>query len=166
MVNKKHIFAGGGLAVVAIVTFFLFFQSDAAKIKKCFSTLGRQVEKSGEEHEFIAAAAAGKIESLFAESVVIEIPAYDINQTFARDEISPHVLYTRSQYIDISLKFNDLKIMFPEEGIAIVTLEGILKTTQKTGERVAETHELECEMKKIEGHWLLTGVKGMNALEK
>ncbi|MDA8404027.1 MAG: hypothetical protein M0Z56_07505 [Desulfobacteraceae bacterium] len=166
MVNAKYLFTAGGLAVAAIVVFFLFFQSDTAKIKNCFSTLSKQAEKSGDEHELIAAAAARKIESLFAESVQIEIPAYDINQTFARNEIAPHVLYARSQYRDISLKFEDFDISFPEKGVAFITLSGILKATKNTGERVAETHELECRMKKIEGRWLLTVVRGVNALEK
>ncbi|MFZ2631147.1 MAG: hypothetical protein WA081_13715 [Desulfosalsimonadaceae bacterium] len=166
MVTSKQIFAAGGLAAVAIIAFFLFFQSDTAKIKKCFSTLSKQMDKSGDEHELMAAAAAQKIESLFAKSVRIEIPAYDIDQTFARSEISPHVLYARSQYRDISLKFYDFQIEFPAEGAAHVTLTGILKATTSTGDRVEETHELECELKKMEDDWLLTGVKGVDVLEK
>jgi len=166
MVNSKHIFAGCGLAAIAIATFFLFFQSDTAKIKKCFSTLSGQMERSGDEHELLAAAAARKIESLFAETVRIEIPSYDIDQTFARNDISPHVLYARSQYKDISLKFYDFQIEFPAEGAAHVTLTGMLKATTSAGERVEETHELECELKKMEDAWLLTGVKGVDVLEK
>jgi len=166
MVTSKHIFAAGGLAVAAIAAFFLFFQSDTAKIKKCFSTLSAQMEKSGDEHEFLAAAAAQKIESLFAETVRIEIPSYDIDQTLPHSEISPHVLYARSQYKDISLKFYDFQIEFPQKSAAHVTLTGILKATTSAGERVEETHELECELKKTEDHWLLTGVKGVDVLEK
>ncbi|MDO9263883.1 MAG: hypothetical protein Q7U02_07945, partial [Desulfosalsimonadaceae bacterium] len=109
---------------------------------------------------------ARKIESLFAETVRIEIPAYDIDQTFARSEISPHVLYARSQYRDISLKFYDFQIEFPAEDVAHVTLTGILKATTSSGEQVKETHELECELEKIEDDWLLTGVKGVDVLEK
>jgi len=167
MVNTKYLFAAGGVILAAIIAFFLFFQSDTTKIKKCFNTLSAQAEKSGDEHEIIAAAAARKIESLFAESVWMDIPAYEIDQTFARNEISSRVLYARSQYREISLKFEDVKIQFPEEGAAIVTLTGILKATTSTGERVAEAHQLECELKKMEDDWLLTGViEGVDVLEK
>jgi len=161
MVKAKYLFLSGGMAIAAIIAFFLFFQSDTAKIKKCFHTLSEQSEKSGDEHEIIAAAAARKIESLFAETVWIDLPAYDIDQTFARNEISSRVLYARAQYREISLKFEDVKIEFPEEGAAIVTLTGILKATTITGERVAEAHHLECELKKMEDEWLLTGVIGV-----
>jgi len=166
MVKPQHLLAATGITAAAIIAFFIFFQSDTAKIKKCFSTLSAQAEKSGDEHDLAAAVTARKIESLFAETVRIEIPSYDIDQTLPHSEISSHVLYARSQYRDISLKFYDFQIEFPEEGAARVTLTGILKATTRAGERVEETHEAECELKKVEDTWLLTGVKGVDVLEK
>lgn len=166
MSRTKMILAAMGIAVGIAVSFFLFFQSDTAKIKKCFRALSPQAEKSGEEHEILAAAKARKIQNLFAESAWIYIPAYDIDQTFDRNEISSRVLYTRAQYRDIALKFYDLQIRFPEKDAALVTVKGEFKATTVAGERQAETHALECEMKKTEDGWFLSGVRGLDVVER
>lgn len=166
MVNGKYLAAATGLAVAAIAAWFLVSRGDAAEIKKCFRTFSAQVEKSGREHELIAAAKAQKIETLFAESAWIYIPAYDMDQTFTRAEISPRVLYTRAQYREISCTFSDLRIRFPEKDAALVALTGELEGVTAAGERVAEVHELECEMKKTPDGWRLSGIRGVAVAER
>jgi len=150
----------------AVISFFLFFQSDATKIKKEFNTLAKKIDKQADESDLIGAAAANQIEKMFGKSIRIEIPSYSVDKTFPHNEISPHVLYARSQYIEMKMKFYDFQIHFPQEGSAVVALTAVFKATTISNERVDEIHEAECTLEKIEDKWLFTGIRGVEVLER
>lgn len=155
-----------GLTVAAVVAFFLFFQSDEAKIKKKFSTLAKKIHKQADEGDLAAAAAAHAIENMFGPSIRIEIPSYSVDQTFPNTEISPHVLYARARYTEMDMDFHDFQFEFPEEGKAVVNLTVVFKATTASGDPVDEIHEVECALEKIDGNWLFTGIKGVDVLER
>ena len=146
--------------------FFLFFQTDEAKIKKKFHKLSGIMEKTGDEHDLIAAKKAHAFEQMFFGSVRIQIPSYEVDKTFPKNEISPHVLYARSLYQNISLTFHDFQFEFPTKKSAIVDVTGVLEATTNNGQPVNEIHEAECTLEKIDGEWMLTGIKGVDVLER
>jgi len=155
-----------GLTAAAVIIFFLFFQSDEAKIKKKFHKLAERVEKNGAEHDLIAAKKAHEIEQMFFGTVRIQIPSYKVDKTFPRSEISPHVLYARSLYQNISLTFHDFQFEFPTEENAIVEVTGVLEATTRSGQPVNEIHEAKCSLKKVDGKWMFTGIRGVQVLER
>jgi hypothetical protein len=167
MVNQKNIIIAGLLIACGIVAFFIFSQSDEAKIKNQFHKLAEKVGKNGAEHDLIAAKTAHEIEQMFTGSVRIQIPSYSVDKTFPRSEISPHVLYARALYQNMSLEFHDFQIQIAEgKTTAVVGLTGIFKATTDSGERVDEIHEAECTLKKVEEEWMFTGIKGVEVLER
>ncbi len=166
MVNQKNVVIAALMAIGAMIVFFLFFQSDEAKIKKKFYKLAEKVEKNDDEHDLIAAKKAHEIEQMFTGSVRIEIPSYSVDKTFPRSEISPHVLYARTLYQKMTLEFHDFQFQFPSEEKATVDLTGVFKATTRSGEPVNEIHEAECTLKKIDGEWLFTGIRGVEVLER
>lgn len=166
MVNLKNILIATVIAAAAVVAFLVFFQSDEAKIKKKFHLLAETAHKNGSEHDLIAAKKAHQIEQMFFGTVRIRIPSYSVDKTFPRGEISPHVLYARARYQNISLKFHDFQLTFPAENKAVVGLTGILKAVAASGEPVHEIHEAECTLKKIDNDWLFTGIKEVEVLER
>ena len=166
MVNAKHAIFAALIAAGAIFAFFTFFQGDEAKIKKKFHSLAELVEKNGNEHDLIAAKKAHQIEQMFSKTVRIRIPSYDIDRSFDNRDISPHVLYARARYRKISLEFNDFRFEFPENETAEVNLTGVLNALTGSGERVREFHEMVCTLEKVDGEWRITGVSGVDVLEK
>jgi len=167
MVNQKNIIVAGLLIVCGIIVFFIFSQSDEAKIKKQFQKLSEKIDKNGVEHDLIAAKAAHEIEQMFTGSVRIQIPSYSVDKTFPRSEISPHVLYARALYQKMALEFHDFQIAIAEGNTtAVVGLTGIFKATTASNERVDEVHEVECTLEKIKEEWMFTGIEGVEVLEK
>jgi hypothetical protein len=167
MVNQKNIIIAGLLVACGIVAFFIFSQSDEAKIKKQFHRLAEKVGKNGVEHDLIAAKTAHEIEQMFTGSVHIQIPSYSVDKTFPRSEISPHVLYARGLYQKMDLKFHDFQIQIAEGNTAaMVVLTGIFKASTMSGERVDEIHEAECTLEKVKDEWMFTGIEGVEILER
>jgi hypothetical protein len=167
MVNLKNIIITGLLIACGLVAFFIFSQSDEAKIKKLFHKLAEKVEKIGNEHDLIAAKKAHEIEQMFTGSIRIQIPSYSVDKTFPRSEISPHVLYARALYQNMSLDFHDFQIEIAEGNTtAIADLTGVFKAITGSGEQVDEIHEMECTLEKVEDEWMFTGVRGIDVLER
>ena len=166
MVNVKHGIFALLIAAGAILVFFLFFQGDEAKIKKRFHALAELAEKNGNEHNLIAAKKAHQIEQMFSKTVRIQIPSYDIDRSFDNRDISSHVLYARARYQTISLEFHDFRFDFPEDETAVVSLTGVLNALTGSGERIREFHEMVSTLEKTDCEWLITGVSGVDVLEK
>jgi ABC-type multidrug transport system fused ATPase/permease subunit len=166
MVNSKNMVIAALLVAGAVIAFMLFFQTDEAKIKKKFNALAKKIDKPADESDLMAAAAANRIEKMFGKSIRIEIPSYSVDKTFPRNEISPHVLYARSQYIEMKIKFHDFQFQFPKEDTAQVNLTAVFKATTISDEPVDEVHEVECILEKIDDEWLFTGIKGVDVLER
>jgi hypothetical protein len=64
------------------------------------------------------------------------------------------------------LKFYDLSISLPEKGVANVTLTARLTGTSAAGERLEETRELRCVLKKAEKKWLFSEIEVVEVLKR
>ncbi len=145
---------------------FTFFKSEEKKVKKQFRTLSEWVSKEPNENTITMAYKVKKIGTLFAESCRFKISVDLLSGQYTPDEISSYAARGRSQFIKLHLKFDDLKIEFPENETAKVGLTARLSGTSTTGEWVDETRELICVLKKIEKHWLFSVFEVVEVLKK
>ena len=106
------------------------------------------------------------IGALFAETCDLIVPVHSLSGSYPREEISSIALRGRAQFINLSLKFYDLKISFPEKGVAKVALTGKLTGRTTFGEDMDETRELECLLKKVEKKWLFSQFEVVEVLKK
>lgn len=166
MVTRKHIIIGGGILVAGIVAFYVFWQSDHAKVKRRFEFIAEKMEKTPGEHKLISAAKANRMKEAFSETCTIHAPAYSFSRKISSDELSTLVLRMRSRYSEISLTFYDFVIDFPEEGTAQVTTTARMEGILTTGEPVADLHELKCRLHKLEDAWLLKEIEIVEVLKK
>ena len=166
MVTFRNLITISVIVIISTIAFFWFFQSDEAKIKKRFKTIAELSSKSSNEHELTSALSARKIGDMFADTCRVEIPSHNISRTYANENIPPHVLGVRSRYSEISLKFHDLDIHFPEEGIVRVTSTAYMEVVWYSGEPVREVHEIVCWLEKIEKDWFFNQIKVVSVLEK
>lgn len=166
MVTFRNIITVSVIVLFSTIAFFWLFQSDEAKIKKRFKTIAELSSKGSDEHELTAALSARKIGDMFADTCRVEVPSYNISRTYANENIPPHVLGIRSRYSQISLKFHDLDIHFPEEGIARVMSTAFMEAVWYSGEPVREVHEIVCWLKAFEKDWFFYQIKVVSVLEK
>ncbi len=166
MVKIRYILIAGAVLAAGIVAFFIFSQSEEAKVKKQFSVLAEKVKKTEQESPLVAAAKANTIKGLFAETCTVHAPAYSFSRDISSQDLPSLVLTTRSRYSEMSLEFYDFVIEFPEEGSAQVNLTARILGELTTGKYVDDVHELRCKLQKAEDVWLLKEIEVVEVLEK
>jgi len=166
VVKAKHIIIAGGILAAGIIAFFIFSQSEDAKVKKQFEFIAEKIEKKSGENRIIAAAKVNRIREVIIDPCKIYAPAYSFSREASSDELSTFILGKRSQYSAISLKFYDFVIDFPEKDTARVNLTESMEGKLKTGEFVEDIHELKCQLQKIEDIWRLKEIEVVEVLRK
>ena len=166
MVKAKYIIVPGGVLVAGIIAFFIFSQSEEAKVKKQFKFIADKIEKAPEESHIISVTKANRIREVITEPCKIHAPAYSFSRDISSDELSTLVLSERSQYSEISLRFYDFVIDFPEKGTAQVNLTASMEGKLTTGEFIEDLHELKCKLEKIEDIWRLKEIEMVEVLKK
>jgi hypothetical protein len=106
------------------------------------------------------------IGGLFDEHCELKTDYPSLSGSYTREEISTYVGSARSHVSQLSLKFYDLQIVFPEKEVAKVTLTARLTGTSTAGERMDEIRELECLLRKIGKKWLFTKIEVVEVLKK
>ena len=152
-----------------LVGFFIFYQSDAEKIRSRLDTLSERVSKDGAENEIIAAGNAKKIADLFTDPCTFEVPQtpyQDLSGKFSRQDIRAYAMSGRASYQQILFEIYDISINFSNETTANVRLTARLKTGENGGPPFDEFNELVCEFIKIEDDWYISQVSTVEVLEK
>lgn len=166
MVNSKNIIISGLILIIGAAAFFWFHQSDAAKIKKRFATLSAEADKKPGETNLSAVLKARSISEMFAKTIYIKLPSYSISKSFAQKNMPANVMAARERYSEISLKFYNLDIKFPEKGLADVDLTASVDAKLTSGKPVNEVHNLNCTLKKIDRDWFFSKIEEVKVLGK
>lgn len=166
MVKIKYTLIGVLMVIIGIVAVLIVFPSEEKKVKKQFNLLAAWVSKSPEENTFIMLQKMKNIGTLFDEHCELKAPDQSLSGSYAREEISTYAANARSHFSQLDLKFYDFHVVFPEEGIAKITLTSRLTGRSASGEQLDETRELECVLKKIDQKYLFSEIDVVEVLKK
>jgi hypothetical protein len=155
-----------GLLIAGIILFSMFFQSEAARVKKQFEFIADKIGKVPGENHITAAAKVARVKEVITEPFRIHAPAYAFSREIAINELATFILSKRSQYSKISVKFYDFEIAFPEKNFAQVNLTKSMQSQLKSGEFIEDFNELKCQMQKIGGTWRLKEIEVVEVLRK
>ena len=162
----KYLLVGALIVVVAIVLAITLIPSEERRVKKQFHLLSEWVSKSPEENALTMLQKMKNIGTLFDEHCEMKIPDQSLSGSYTRQEVSTYAGSARSYLSQLDLKFYDLRIIFPEKEIARVNLTARLTGRSTAGERMDETRELECVLKKIDKRWLFSQIEVIEVLKK
>ena len=162
----KYLLVGALIVVVGIVLAITLIPSEERRVKKQFHLLSEWVSKSPEENALTMLQKMKNIGTLFDEHCEMKIPDQSLSGSYTRQEVSTYAGSARSYVSQLDLKFYDLRIIFPEKEIARVNLTARLTGRSTAGERVDETRELECVLKKIDKRWLFSQIEVIEVLKK
>ena len=166
MVKIKYLVIALLVVILGIVGGIYLFQSDSKKIKKQFNSLATLVSKEPGEDPITMATKAKSVGTLFAETCELTIPITGLSESYTPAEVSSYAANTRIAFSELSLKFYDFNIEFPEQGFARVVLTSDLKGKLMSGNFVDETREVQCVLKKIDRKWLFSEIKVIEVLKK
>ena len=166
MVKSRYILIVAMIVVAGIWATVFFFPSEDKKVKKQFALLSEWISKDPNESPLTMARKVKNLGTLFAENFELKEPVHPLSGSYTREEITNIALRGRAHFFDLALKFYDLDISFPEEGVARVTVTGRLTGKSSSGEQMDETRELECLLRKIENQWLFSQLEVVEVLKK
>ncbi len=162
----RYLVVGVLLAITGIVVVFTLIPSEEKRVKRQFDLLSEWVSKSPEENAFTMLQKIRNIGTLFDEQCKMKAPEQSLSGNYTRQEISTYAGSARSHVSQLDLKFYDLHIIFPEKEVAKVDLTARLTGRSTAGERVDETRELECVLRKIDKQWLFSQIEVIEVLKK
>jgi len=166
MVNK-NIFIGIFMLVAGVAGYyFLFYQNDERAIQKRFEFLEENFSKNRDESQLVALKRLAAIKTVFTQNVHFAIEGRVADGDYSSREIVRRAAGVRGQFTLMKLKFYDVNIDLSQGQNALVTATARITGTQKNGEPVAETRELEFGLKKKDDDWLIAAVKAVEVLEK
>ncbi len=166
MVKYRPIIAGALIIVVGIWVVFYLFPSEEKKVRKQFRLLAGWISKEPGENPIAMAYKIKNIGTLFDGTCEFNIPAYSFSGIYSPQEISGYASSARISLSQLDLKFYDLAVTFPEEGVARVSLTARVTGKSSSGEYIDEAHELESLLKKVENKWLLSKIEVVEVLKK
>jgi hypothetical protein len=170
MVKSKPLLLIAACLALGLIGFFIFYQTDAEKIRSRLDELAERVSKTEPENELMAAGHVKNIGDLFTDPCVLEIPDTphrEVFGEFSRQDIKAYAMSGRARYAQIKLDLYDISIDFPDEKTADVRLTARVNAGAEGGERAfVEFYELACQFRKIEGDWYINRVAAVEVLEK
>ncbi len=164
--NNKRLIAGAVLAVLVLSSAYCFAHIEEWRVKGRFKALAEWVDKEpGEQpmESLLKAAAARKI---FADPCEFELESYKVSAKVSLQEIIGYAAKGRELFSELTLKFYDVTVVFPEKGDAEVTATARLTGKKAGGEAINETHEIECSLSKTGDGWRFTKIKAVEVLKK
>ena len=162
----KYLLVGVLIAVAGIVLAVTLIPNEEKRVKRQFHLLSEWVSKSPEENALTMLQKVKNIGTLFDEHCEMKIADQSLSGSYTRQEVSTFAGSARSYVSQLDLKLYDLRIVFPEKEIARVNLTARLTGRSTAGERVDETRELECVLRKIDKKWLFSQIEVIEVLKK
>ncbi len=165
----RHLLLGIAILLIGIFLWKYLFPSEEKRVIKPFKLLSQYVEKAAEEDILSAANRIKNISQLFADPCEFKIegdPSYSFVGRYSREEIKGYALRGRSYFSELSLRFDDYKIEFPEKHLAQVRLTGRLTGRSTAGETVEEARELLCTLNKVGKIWLFSRLEVIETLKR
>jgi hypothetical protein len=156
MVKPKNIFIAFIIVSLGIFVAVRLFPSEQKRVRKQFALLAKSVSRKLGENPITTASKVQKVRTLLAENCSLRTHIPEFSGGLTGEEVCGLIAQARLQFSNLSVKFYDLEIEFPEEKMAKATLTVNVAGTMTDGVRIDETHELECVLKKIENKWLFS----------
>lgn len=165
MVKIKYIIITA-VVILGIVVVRHFLQNEEKKVRKQFALLSEWVSKEPNESIVTTSYKIQHIAALFADPCEFKADIIAFTGSYTPEEIAGFAGRSRFYLSNLSLKFYDLSIEFPEQGMAQVTLTATLIGKTKSGEDIDATQELKTALTKPEGTWLFSHVEVVEVLQK
>ncbi len=154
------------LLVAAVLGLWLFYPTRERQVRRQLRALASWATKEGPEGQLATAMRARDAERFVAPASTWSTEGQELSGTLTPSEIGRFVFAYRSHWSQISVKFYDLQVDFPEDAVADVTATVLLRGRSDAGDDLNETHEVNCRLEKGDGGWLIHKVTVVEVLKR
>ena len=166
MVKVRYLIMALLLIISGVVVLLYILQSEEHKIKGAFTSLAKWASKEEGENNLTMVQKTRSIGSLCKKTCHLKAPGTTLSGVYSSQQISALAVRARIPFTSLSLRFDDLHIELIRKGRATVRVTAQLMGTQKRGESLDDTRELECRLEKVEGKWFFTRFELIEVLER
>jgi hypothetical protein len=153
----------GAVALLALL--LLCYPTDRRQIKRQFKRVAQWVSKEGPEGPLAIVQSIPEGRKYFADPCELKAEAYGVDESFSPLELSKLAMGARSRFDSFSVEFYDLTVGFTGDGEARATVTA--RISGSGGEdRLQETREVDCVLRKVEGRWLFSRIALVQVLKK
>ncbi|HEY3855278.1 MAG TPA: hypothetical protein VGO67_12870 [Verrucomicrobiae bacterium] len=155
------------LVVAAAVWLWgVFFPSADKVIRKRLAETARAASFDSSQSALSKMASAQRLQYFFATNVEInlDLPGHQARQMAGRDEIVQAALAARGSIESVKITFPDVMLTIaPDKQSATADVTAEVKIS---GDADLNPQEMKFELRKIDGHWLITRVETVQSLQK
>ncbi len=169
MVRLKSLLIAGLIVLIGVLAVFYLLPSEEKKVRKQFDLLAQYAVKEPNEDLLSAVNRAKNIARLFSDPCELKAEGdsfYSMAGKYSREEMAGYTFRGRSYFSNLSLKFQDLKVEFPERETASVRLTATLSGRATSGESVDEAREFLSVLRKVEKKWLFSRFEVVEVLKR
>ena len=156
------------LAAAGIAAYFFFFaEKEESKIKRAFGELSATVRKSGNEGMLVSLEKAKTASKFFDEICTLKLE--NIPQgvgRMSRDNIASNTAMLRKYFDRMDISFYDMEIFVESDGAeARMTFTAVFNGSG-SGRKVEEPREMDAELVKKGGRWLIRSLAFREVIQK
>ena len=168
MVGRRSILSLLAISVLALAAWRLLAPSEERRIRKTFARASELLDKTGTEPVFAAAAKARDLAALVAPGARLDIPERNLAFALDANGLARQIALARSQAQFIHVTFEDLSIVFADDGTALVSADAFFKgTSDLMGFSGSDARELSATLKRdTDGIWRFAAISLRPIVEK
>jgi len=142
------------LAMVAAIAFWLLRDDSEARVRRAHADLAEFLVTSDDD----SAAALSvldlrRLQSLFAENVSVTGEPDGTATTYTPSQIVGLIVDLRASFIRSELRLQDLRVEFPEPGLAVSRFSATMDAVFRDGDDLFEEMGVESRMRNVDGRW-------------
>ncbi len=155
------------IAAGAAACFFLFAEKEESKIKRSFGELSATVRKNGNEGMLVSLEKAKTASKFFDEFCALKLE--NIPQgvgRMSRDNIASNTAMLRKYFDRMDISFYDMEVFVEPDGAeARMSFTAVFKGSG-SGRSVEEPREMDAELVKKSGRWLIRSLAFREVIQK
>jgi len=154
------------LGLGGVSLWYLNRDSDEAQVRETLRELCRIASRQADEGAGSGLLKMRMVEKVFAPECRIDFHHELFGGTYKVEEIASSLARARAMFRTCTVNFRDLSITIDPPNRATAYFTGTLDARLNDGKTVNEVRDLECKLKKIDNHWLITDIAVRDVLEK
>lgn len=163
----KYIAIVLGLVLITVIVFsFLGETSPEQQIENQIKKFLSMASKSSGDRLSTGLLKSKRLESLFAPRCKFYVGVSSFSGTYTPMQISANAMRCRSMFKYVKFSAHDLEINLSSPSTATVDFTGSLSALTKRGKSIEDYKDLVCELRLIEGEWLIYSVSIREIMKK
>lgn len=163
----KYIAIVLGLVLITVIVFsFLGETSPEQQIENQIKKFLSMASKSSGDRLSTGLLKSKRLESLFTPHCKFYVGVSSFSGTYTPMQISANAMRCRSMFKYVKFSAHDLEINLSSPSTATVDFTGSLSALTKRGKSIEDYKDLVCELRLIEGEWLIYSVSIREIMKK